>query len=69
MRYAAIRCRADQQSEQAQSSLTQMISGNAESVLGVLTMYIQAQGEYHDAMRVAPPANFRLDGTDHDINF
>jgi hypothetical protein len=36
---------ADEQSEQARNSLTQMISGNAESVLGVLAMYIQAQGE------------------------
>jgi len=37
--------RADHKSEQARSNLTHMISGNAESVLGVLAMYIQAQGE------------------------
>lgn len=37
----------DRQSEQARTNLTHMISGNAESVLGVLAMYIQAQGKFY----------------------
>ena len=36
-----------------------MISGNAESVLGVLAMYIQAQGE-----SALPGRSLQRDGTD-----
>jgi hypothetical protein len=44
-----------------------MISGNAESVLGVLAMYIQAQGEFFEVG--VGGADIRSDGSNHHGDF